>query len=71
MSARRTEIQHLSGDGMRETHAELEERLLRISNMEEMSLFESYETKLGRAYQRQGKRIAYSIAAGPTSVEIE
>lgn len=52
-------IQHILADGRIETLQASEERLLQLGRLDQADLFEPLETRIGRAYDIQGERIAY------------
>ena len=52
-------IAHILSDGSLETQQALEQRLLRTCGLEEPSMFSTRVELLERAYDMQGKRIAY------------
>ncbi len=54
------EILHILADGTVETNAEFEERLRASLNIPAQDLFEDYATLINRAYDLQGKKIAFS-----------
>ncbi len=66
-------IAHILGNGSIETQKELERRLLRICHLEKPSMFSTHEELLERAYDVQGKRIAYSrrpdVGSNPNAQE--
>ena len=65
-------ISHILDDGRIETHAGMEDRLLKITGVEGEDLFSGRSEAIERAYDIQGERIAYSTrAAGPTSEDTE
>jgi uncharacterized protein (DUF488 family) len=53
------EVTHILNDGILETHAELELRMMRKMGMEDNDLFMSREEQLALAYKRRGEEIAY------------
>ncbi len=58
-------IRHILADGQTEDHAAAERRLLRLTR-EERTLFEpdvTDEELLRRAYEKQGRQIAYRMCA--------
>ena len=52
-------IQHILSDGKLESHAALEERMLRLLGKAQPSLFVSHDTLVEEAYDEQGGKIAY------------
>ncbi|MEW5733486.1 MAG: DUF488 domain-containing protein [Thermodesulfobacteriota bacterium] len=52
-------VRHIHADGVLETHADLESRMLRKLKMSECDLFSNREENLALAYERMGERIAY------------
>ena len=57
-------IQHILEDGKLEPNAEAERRLMRELRIPESDLFASEQELVGRAYDLQGKRIAYEEKSG-------
>lgn len=55
------DIFHILDDGSLEKNADAEKRLLRLLKMPEQSLFDSYDDIIIRAYDVQGRKIAYKI----------
>lgn len=63
------EILHILSDGTLETNAEFEERLRLSLNIPAQDLFENYPTLINRAYDLQGKKIAFSRCPESFSAE--
>ena len=63
------EVLHILGDGTLETNPELEERLRKSLNIPAQDLFEDYATLIARAYDLQGKKIAFSSTPENGSAE--
>ena len=59
---RGTALQHILADGRIEPHAELEQRLLRLAK-EHVDLFADRDAALARAYEKRGKRMAFSLTS--------
>lgn len=53
------QINHILEDGTTERHQDAERRLMEILRVPESTLFTTYEQELERAYDIQGKKIAY------------
>ena len=53
------QINHILEDGTIERHQDAERRLMEILRVPESTLFTTYEQQLERAYDIQGKKIAY------------
>lgn len=63
------EILHILSDGTLEPNAEFEERLRLSLNIPAQDLFDNYSTIINRAYDLQGKKIAFSRSPENFSVE--
>lgn len=61
LAAHGIEVLHILGDGKIESHRDAENRLLHITGLRQMDLFQSEEQKLIAAYERQETRIAHVI----------
>ncbi len=55
------EIRHILEDGGIEDNRQMERRLMKLMKIPEQSLFESLEELVERAYDAQGRKIAYSL----------
>lgn len=53
------DVLHIHADGDAEAHRDAERRLLRLTNLQEPSLFRTEDELLDEAYERQGARVAY------------
>lgn len=67
LAAHGTQVLHIHGDGSIESHAEAEVRLLQMTGLWQMELFQSEAQTLAAAYERQEARIAHVIT--PTEEE--
>lgn len=56
-------VLHILEDGQTESYEESELRLLQLARMEQANLFESFQDRLEKAYDYQGKRIAYRTSS--------
>jgi uncharacterized protein (DUF488 family) len=54
-------IAHIMDDGRTETNAEMEERLLKVTGLDQDELFGGKADAIERAYDIQGDRIAYAM----------
>lgn len=61
------QVLHIHGDGGIESHRDAESRLLQMTGLRQMDLFQSEEQTLAVAYERQEARIAHVIT--PTAEE--
>jgi uncharacterized protein (DUF488 family) len=61
-------IEHIHGDGTRESHRDLESRLLKLHNLPEEHLFSERDELVEKAYDLQGLKIAYTAR---TSAEVD
>jgi uncharacterized protein (DUF488 family) len=66
LAAHDLQVLHIHGDGRIESHRDAERRLLQITGLRQMDLFQPEEQTLMEAYERQEARIAHVI---PPSAE--
>lgn len=61
LAAHGIKVLHIHGDGRIESHRDAESRLLQMTGLRQMDLFQSEEQTLAVAYERQEARIAHVI----------
>ena len=61
LTAHGIQVLHIHGDGRIESHRDAENRLLQMTGLRQMDLFQSEEQTLMAAYERQEARIAHII----------
>ncbi len=67
LAAQGIKVLHIHGDGRIESHRDAESRLLQMTGLRQMDLFQSEEQTLAAAYERQEARIAHVMT--PTAEE--
>ena len=59
---KKAQVYHILYDGAEETHEQAMERLLKMEGLEEADLFMDTKDRFQQAYDRQEKRISYTVA---------
>ena len=62
LAARDIQVLHIHGDGRIESHGDAESRLLQMTGLRQMDLFQPEEQVLMEAYKRQEARIAHVVS---------